>query len=748
MKINFDYFKDKKNIAWIAFFALLLIAMIVMSVGAGMNGDEEMQATHAGNVLDYYQSFGKDTAAVSTTYIKNDKPEFWNLPYYGQVVDNLASFIARLFNIEDIMMTRHIVCSIFGWLAIVFVALMSLRISGSQRAAIFSALLLFLSPRFIGHSFNNIKDVSFATAMIIGTYYIYLFLKEFPNVKRSTVIKLILSFAFAMAIRVPGILLIPYFALFSLIYLIRQYYVNEKVKKTTDSKRKSKITIHREQTVRYLFIKLLKYGIGVALAAYVLMVLMWPYAIEAPIAHVKEAFTGMSQFTTGIRQIFEGSMQWSDTLPWYYTPKFILISSPIAVIIGMLIYPFIGGWKKEKRFSTFIVYFTFIFPVFWIIYSQANVYGGWRHSLFTYLPMVVAAGLGFDALVEIVKNRYAKIVLNILPFILLLPPFFHIVKNHPYEYVYFNEMVGGVKGAYGNYELDYYYHSTREASEWVIENAEKSGLETSDKIIVATWHPASVGYYFRHDTNRFSVGFARWYERGNTDWDYAIFVITGIAPELQKSPYFPPKNTVHTITVDGKPICLILKRSDKSDMIGFQYKEKQQYDSALVYLEKAISIEPANEASLINIAEIYFNIQQPERAKIYIDKLLAIEPHSEIANLYLMQYHLMLNNIDQAVQICHLLKTINYKNAQAYLVLSDIYMSRGNLIGAEQELLNLIDIGRIDDHIVQKLMKIFQSQGLNERAATKKLYKILADSFKKQGMEDLYYEYQQAYERL
>ena len=39
------------------------------------------------------------------------------------------------------------------------------------------------------------------------------------------------------------------------------------------------------------------------------------YAIEAPIAHVKEAFTGMSQFTTGIRQIFEGSMQWSDTLP-------------------------------------------------------------------------------------------------------------------------------------------------------------------------------------------------------------------------------------------------------------------------------------------------------------------------------------------------------------------------------------------------------------------------------------------------
>ncbi len=748
MKFNFDYFKNKNNITWIAFFAVLLIAMILMSIDAGMNGDEEMQATHASNVLDYYQSFGKDTAAVSTTILKNGNPEFWNLPYYGQVIDNLASFIARFFNIEDIMLTRHIVSAIFGWIAILFVALMSLRISGNQKAAVFTALLLFLSPRFIGHSFNNIKDVSFATAMIMGIYYIYLFLSEFPYPKRATVIKLTLSIAFAMAIRVPGILLLPYFALFSLVFLIRQHYINKALKKSTDTKRKIKITIQKEHTISYLFRKLLKYGIGIALAAYVLMVLAWPYAIEAPIAHVKEAFSGMSQFSTGIRQVFEGNFQWSDAFPWYYTPKYILITIPIAVIIGMLIYPFIGGWKKEKRFSTFIIYFTFIFPIFWIIYTKANVYGGWRHSLFTYLPMVIAAGLGFDALVEIVKNKYAKILLSFLPFVLLLPPFFYIAKNHPYEYVYFNKTIGGVKGAYGNYELDYYYHSTREASEWIIKNAEKSGLETGDKIIVATWHPASVSYYFRHDTNRFSIGFARWYERGNSDWDYAIFVITGIAPELQKSQFFPPTNTVHTITVDGKPICLILKRNDKSDMIAYQYKEAQAYDSALLYLEKAIVLNPANEASLINIIEIYFDTKQLEKAKTYIDKFLAIEPHNEIANLYLMNYYLSINKIDQATQICNLLKTINYKNVQAYLVLSDIYMNRGNLIGAEQELLSLIDVGRIDDHIAQKLMKVFQAQGLNERAAAKKLYKVLADSFKKNGQKDLYYEYQQAYERM
>lgn len=551
-----------------------------------------------------------------------------------------------------------------------------------------------------------------------------------------------------MAVRIPGILLTPYFALFGLVFLFRQYKENAIQKKNVQGKKKVRVNIPKEQTISYLFGKMLKYGLGISIAAYVLMVLMWPYAIEGPIAHVKEAFTGMSQFATGIRQNFEGSMLWSDALPWYYTPKYILLTIPIAVILGVLIYPFVGGLKKENRFTTFIVYFSFIFPVFWIVYTNANVYGGWRHSLFVYLPIVVAAGLGFNALVEFVKNKYVKITLTILPFIILLLPLTHVIKNHPYEYVYFNEMAGGVKGAYGDYELDYYYHSTREASEWIIANAEKSGLQTGNKIIVSTWHPASVSYYFRKDTNRFQVGFVRWYERGNSDWDYAIFVITGISPDLQKSKYFPPKNTIHTINVDRKPICLILKRTDKSDLIGNDFKEKKEYDSALVYLNKALALEPANEAAILNIIEIYFSINQLEKAKIYIDKLLALEPRNEAGNLYLMNYYIYKNQADKALQMCNFIKTINFKNSQAYLMASNIYMSSGNLRAAETELLSLIDIGRVDDQVVQLLLKIYQSQGLNERASYKKLYQILAESFKKQGQEDLFYEYQQAAERM
>ena len=35
-----------------------------------------------------------------------------------------------------------------------------------------------------------------------------------------------------------------------------------------------------------------------------------------------------------------------------------------------------------------------------------------------------------------------------------------MLLNHPYEYIYYNQLVGGLNGAYGNYETDYYYVSS------------------------------------------------------------------------------------------------------------------------------------------------------------------------------------------------------------------------------------------------------------------------------------------------
>ncbi|MGZ9222659.1 MAG: hypothetical protein ACXW4Q_11170, partial [Anaerolineales bacterium] len=49
--------------------------------------------------------------------------------------------------------------------------------------------------------------------------------------------------------------------------------------------------------------------------------------------------------------------------------------------------------------------------------------------------------------------------------LVILPGLFASVRLHPYEYVYYNQFIGGVKGAVDRFELDYWGTSYREAAD-------------------------------------------------------------------------------------------------------------------------------------------------------------------------------------------------------------------------------------------------------------------------------------------
>ena len=379
--------ENKGNLWFWAFFiliALTLFAMPMMSKNAGNSGDEDgFQIPHGKNVMNYFKTNGEDTTCMT----------FSNLKYYGSSPDVIMQYWNSFFEVENISKTRHIFNALYGWIALLFAGLVACLIGG-WRAGVFTVLLLFLSPRFLGHSFNNPKDIPFAAGVMAATYFMVLFFKQFPKVKISTSIFLTLFIAFSISVRIGGVLLYAYFGLFGLVYLIIDYWQNN-----------SKFKI---QNLRFKILRLLIYGLGITCISYFFGLLLWPYARLAPIKHPLEAFSEMSAFAIGIRQLFEGSLQWSDMLPWYYTPKFILMTIPMAVIIGLLSF-FVFLWKDKKNyFNYFIIFFVFFFPIFWIVYTNANVYGGWRHSLFAYPPMVVATGLGFNLVIEWVTQKVMK----------------------------------------------------------------------------------------------------------------------------------------------------------------------------------------------------------------------------------------------------------------------------------------------------------------------------------------------------
>ena len=137
MKKITQWIKDNpwKLIFWI-FAICALFTAVRLSLDAGFSGDEEFQMKQAKAVYDFYASGGKDTVAIDA------RPD-WNLPHYGQTVDNLAYFIAHVFSIDDELTVRHVCNAICGWLILLFGGLIAHRITGNWRSAFFVALLMF-----------------------------------------------------------------------------------------------------------------------------------------------------------------------------------------------------------------------------------------------------------------------------------------------------------------------------------------------------------------------------------------------------------------------------------------------------------------------------------------------------------------------------------------------------------------------------------------------------------------------------
>ncbi|MDR0567413.1 MAG: tetratricopeptide repeat protein [Prevotellaceae bacterium] len=712
------YLTHKRNAwfwAFLGLMAVLLFAFPLMSRDAGMSGDEAFNIEQAKHVLRFYQTLGKDTVAISQ-YGRDG-----NIREYGQMPDNLSALVAAAFRAEDILAVRHLLNALFGWLGVLFAALLAYRVSGRWFAAAATALLLFFSPRYLGHSFNNLKDIPFAAMMMMGVYYIVRFVQAFPKPPLRVCAMLAVSIGLATGTRVGGFLLIAYFGLFGLAWFASRHFsfFREKEKAAPGkSGKKTQSRPHAQRQTGRLLVRLLAYGAAISAAGYALAVLIWPYALVSPLKNVLTAFQNMSHFQISIRQNFEGAMQWSSALPWYYTPKFILISVPVAVAVGAVAYLFAGGLKRGKRLTTFIVYFSFIFPVFWIVYSNANVYGGWRHSLFAYPPMAVAAGLGFCALMTNARHKLLKAACAALPLLMLIPSIAFTLRNHPYEYVYFNGFAGGIKGAFGRYEMDYYYHSSREAAEWVRADVAKNGApDSARKVRVATWHIPSVSYPLRHDTATFSVGFCRWNERGYSDWDYAVFTVTGMSPELLKSRRaFPPKNTAYRVTVDGVPICIVLKREDRSDYYGHLAMQQGKTDEALAHLRKALAYDEHNEQALDDLINLYSRTGMTDAALELAQQWVKFNPGNATALNHLATLYFDRGDLSSALLTANAITKLNPGDISGLWIAANVYARENNPNAALRNLNRILQVRGNFKPAYQLMAQIYSNAGNHQQA--------------------------------
>ncbi len=649
---------------------ILLVLMPLMSLKSGISGDEEtFHYPHGKNVFNYYATLGKDT-----TCLQYDNSA---LEMYGPVFDVLTVAAIKVFHAEDEYRVRHILNSMAGWSAILFAALIAVMLGG-WRAGIITLVFMFLSPRFLGHSFNNPKDIPFTAAYIFTIYGIIRFLKYFPEKKYKYAWPIALGIGLTIGVRVGGILLAIYFLFFTGIH----YLFTTKYKQW----------LKKENIIQLL--RTLAFATGISIVGYIIGIILWPFAHQAPISRTIEAMQYMEQYATSLRQVFEGKIIWSDHVPWYYLPKYIFMTIPEFIILGLIcFFALINSLKKEDASWYFILLFISIFPVVYIIIKESNVYGGWRHVSFIFPGIAILAAVGANTLISKFQNKYLQIGIAAAFGILAFLPLRHTIANHPHQYIYYNSLSGGVKKAYSSYEMDYFYHTLRAGSEWLIENEiENLKIPKGETITVASNYSTPLKYYFRHLKDQVKIVYIRYYDRGNSDWDYAIIANSYINPHQLKKKIWPPKNTIHTINVNKKPACAILKRTHRYDLEGHKLLTSGNPREAIEYFNKAIENDPKYELQYYNLAQAYMNLNEFDEAIKAIRQCLKLYPdYNRGLNLMGMAY-LNKNDYENALQVFRRNMMVNPKYVASYYYAGVIYAQNKDLNTALKYLEEAIEV--------------------------------------------------------
>jgi tetratricopeptide (TPR) repeat protein len=215
--------------------------------------------------------------------------------------------------------------------------------------------------------------------------------------------------------------------------------------------------------------------------------------------------------------------------------------------------------------------------------------------------------------------------------------------------------------------------SVREACEWLVKN-----VPQDKKIIVGTNcnYPAQI--YLSNLADSFEVKYVRYYLKSDADWDYGIFYIDYVNPFQLQNGLYPPDKTIYTVKAGGAPLCVIIKRVDKSDYLGFQALDAKKYTESISLFEQAIKTYPNNEAGYMGLGAAYLFNHEPEKAMKPLQHSLKLMPKQGLVNYYLGLCSAQLGNEDIAIAYVNRSIKINPRIRQSYVLLGKIYESRGD----------------------------------------------------------------------
>jgi hypothetical protein len=437
---------------------LLVVAFVTVLARArlyGISVDEPLQQRYGEHVLAWYLTLGKDTSFL-TAFSPAD-----HMPQHGGIFDAGIAALQRLFAGADPWLVRHIVTGLCGWLGLVAIALCGFELGGAWVAFV-AALGLWLYPRYYGAIYNNPKDVPAAVALTFVLWATLLLVRRWERTPPplGTAILLGCCIGVAVAIRVNAV---TWYAVLAV--LAAGWWV-------ANGQR-----VWRE---RRLGAELQRQGMtagAIVISSLAALIALWPYVALNPVANLLDSIQVLRAYPWNGLVLYRGFEYHAAQLPVDYVPAWLVIGSPPALValalagMGIAAAGALRTRGLDPRVGATVL--AFALSLLFLLALHPVLYDTLRQFLYIVPPMILLAAwglvraVGFLAGSAQVWMRWAALALLVATIAGYAQVAAALAALSPFEYTYFSPLVGGLPGAAGKYDTDYWATCSKAAAEWL-----------------------------------------------------------------------------------------------------------------------------------------------------------------------------------------------------------------------------------------------------------------------------------------
>lgn len=468
--------KQKARLLAAAFFLLFFLYGCFTVKDYGITWDEGIERQSTLTAYKYmFPSVEKYvTESVDFSGEEPDYNDFWS-HYYGSVGDYKeykdryygvaaqlpTAMIEHLFGFQlsyrQAFLLRHVYTFLLFFAACICFYVTAKCMTGSVYGALLGTLMLILSPRILADSYYNIKDSVFLSIWIMGTLCGIRFIRK-PGWK--TMLLLAVVGGICTNVRIVGAIL---FVIALPVAFCKSF--QEKQWKRT-----------------------LLYCLGTGVISVLVYILVSPITWENPIEEIFNTLKVFSSYVTHTTPVYYlGEWIALTDLPWHYLFVWIGMTTPVLYLVfaGIgLVWKIVAGMRKptEPQWDQIFVFLTVLVPLVYVLVARPVLYNGWRHFFFIYPAMILFALFGILLAGRLLRQKKALFYIGSGVFFLyLLSIGGWILKNHPFEYMYFN--YPSRSHVEGRMEKDYWSMGKLDAFERICKSDDR------DKITFWTYFP-------------------------------------------------------------------------------------------------------------------------------------------------------------------------------------------------------------------------------------------------------------------